>query len=388
MKKLIALAALAAVLGLSACATETTEPEATPTPTPSAEAVVEDFSAEYIVTGTSHSGHTYEDTYIFEGTTTDGIITELNFDIISNKGTDAEISKKDIMGYMMNVSDAVVVKTEDGFALENLSANGFEKTLMQYMTSASCDNLTEETTMKDLAVSNITGEILTPEQAVTVYQFLADEAGIELTVDTPVSELLAIHGLYTDGEFKEGTSRVSFAGYNGGRSYGEQLTAISDYILANNMTLEDVLNMFQTVNQQSTPIEERDVVTGATIAFGKDFADVVEVAINGEVAQNETTHETTEAGTVVTVYTEGFGGEIKTEITFDAEGTITAITVAEANETPELGGKLTAEGSDFIKALIEGQADVDAIDNVSGASRTSEALKGAVKAAVEYFNAL
>ena len=386
MKKLIALAALAAVLGLSACSTGTTEPEATPTP--SAEAVVEDFSAEYIVTGTSHSGHTYEDTYIFEGKTTDGIITELNFDIISNKGTDAELSKKNIMGYMMNVSDAVVVKTEDGFALENLSANGFEKTLMQYMTSASCENLTAETTMKDLAVSNITGEILTPEQAVTVYQFLANEADIELTVDTPVSELLAIHGLFADGEFKEGTSRVSFAGYNGGRSYGEQLNAISDYILANNMTLEDVLNMFKTVNQQSTPIEERDVVTGATIAFGKDFADVVEVAIHGEVLQNETTHETTDAGTVVTVFTEGFGGDIKSEITFDAEGKITAITVVEANETPELGGKLTAEGSDFINALIADQADVDAVDNVSGASRTSEALKGAVKTAVEYFNAL
>ena len=388
MKKLIALAALAAVLGLSACSSKPAETEPTPTPAPSADAVVEDFSAEYVVTGTSHSGSTYEDTYIFEGKTTDGIITELNFDIISNKGTDKEISKKDIMGYMMNVSDASVVKTENGFALENLSANGFEKELSQYMTSASCDNLTEETTMKDLAVANITGEILTPEQAVTVYQYLANEADIELTVDTPVKELLAIHGLYADGEFKEGKSRVSFAGYNGGRSYGEQLNAITDYILANNMTLEDVLNMFQTVNQQSTPIEDRDVVTGATIAFGKDFADVVEVAINGEVVKKETTHETTDAGTVVTVYTEGFGGDIQTEVTFDAEGKITAITVVDAKETPERGGKLTAEGSDFINALIEGQADVDAVDNVSGASRTSEALKGAVKTAVEYFNAL
>ena len=386
MKKFIALAALAAVLGLTACSTGTETPEVTPTP--STEAVVEDFSAEYVVTGTSHSGRPYEDTYIFEGKTADGIITELNFDIISNRGTENELSKKDIMGYMMNVSDAAVVKTEDGFTLKNLSANGFEKNLGQYMTSAAVENLTEETTFADLTITNITGEILTVEQSVSVYQFFANEGEIELTAETPVKDLLAIHGLYADGEFKEGTSRVSFAGYNGGRSYGEQLTAIADYILANNMTLEDVLNMFNTVNQQSTPIEDRDVVTGATIAFGKDFANMVEVAINGEVAQKETTHETTENGTVVSVYTDGFGGEIRSSITFDAEGKITAITVVEAQETPELGGMLTAEGSDFINALIQGQADVDAVDNVSGASKTSEALKAAVKTAVEYFNAL
>ena len=40
---------------------------------------------------------------------------ELNFDIIRNKGSEGEYSKKDIMGYLMNISDAAVEKTADGY---------------------------------------------------------------------------------------------------------------------------------------------------------------------------------------------------------------------------------------------------------------------------------
>ena len=44
----------------------------------------------------------------------------LNFDIIRNKGLEGEYSKKDIMGYMMNVCDATVTETEGGWKLEHL----------------------------------------------------------------------------------------------------------------------------------------------------------------------------------------------------------------------------------------------------------------------------
>ena len=47
---------------------------------------VEPFSAEYEMFGTTSSGNPKNDTFIFEGETTDGIITKLNFDIIRNKG--------------------------------------------------------------------------------------------------------------------------------------------------------------------------------------------------------------------------------------------------------------------------------------------------------------
>lgn len=169
-------------------------------------------------------------------------------------------------------------------------------------------------------------------------------------------------------------------GYNGGRSYGEQLDAITDYILANQMTLEDVYEMFRTVNQASTQIEDRDAIAGATITFGGDFQRMVYLAIHGELFEGVVTRTENEDGSqVMEVVTQGYGGEIETDITFDANGRITAIAVRDAQETDGVGGVLTAAGSDYINALIAGQDDLDAVDAVTGATMTSTALKKAVE---------
>ena len=190
---------------------------------------VETFSAEYEMVGTTSSGQPKNDTFIFEGETTDGIITKLNFDIIRNKGSEDEYSKKDIMGYLMNVSDATVEKTEDGYRLATLSAYGYDPAYSdgdayyaQYMLTASCDTLTEDTLFSDLTFTDLAqpGNVVTVEKACIAYGYLAREAGVELTPETPVKDLLVLHGLYADGAFVEGSNRVSFAGYNGGRSYG------------------------------------------------------------------------------------------------------------------------------------------------------------------------
>lgn len=182
---------------------------------------VEPFSAEYEMFGTTSSGNPKNDTFIFEGETTDGIITKLNFDIIRNKGQEDEYSKKDIMGYMMNVSDATVEKTEDGYKLTTFTAYGYDPAYSdgdayyaQFMVSASCDNLTEETLFQDLTFADLArpDNTVTVEKACIAYGCLAKEAGIELTAETPVKDLLALHGLYVDGAFVEGSNRVSFAG--------------------------------------------------------------------------------------------------------------------------------------------------------------------------------
>lgn len=353
------------------------------------EAKVETFSAEYEMVGTTSSGQPKNDTFIFEGETTDGIITSLNFDIIRNKGSEDEYSKKDIMGYLMNISDATVEKTEDGYRLATLSAYGYDPAYSdgdvyyaQYMLTASCDALTEETQFQDLSFTDLArpDHEVTVEKACIAYGYLAREAGVELTAETTVKELLALHGLYMDGAFVEGSKRVSFAGYNGGRSYGEQLDAITDYILANQMTLEDVYEMFRTVNQASTQIEDRDAIAGATITFGGDFQRMVYLAIHGELFEGVVTRTENEDGSqVMEVVTQGYGGEIETNITFDANGRITAIAVRDAQETDGVGGVLTAAGSDYINALIAGQDDLDAVDAVSGATMTSTALKKAVE---------
>lgn len=384
-KLTVTLLALMMVASLAACGSKN---EGTPQATPTPEANIETFAAEYEMKGTTSSGVPKNDTFIFEGTTTDGIITELNFDIIRNKGLDGEYSKKGIMGYMMNVSDAEVKATDSGFELANMGMNGYNNELGQYMITATCPELTEETTFKDITIKNYTGDVLDMEMSLSVYQHLADEAGIELTEETLAKDLLAIHGLYKDGAFVEGTNRVSFAGINGGRSYGEQIDAIVAYILEQKMTLEEVYEMFKTVNQQSTPIEDRDTISGATIAFVGDFQRMVYVAINGELYEGVVTHTVKEGNTVVEIVSQGYAGEVETHVTFDAEGKIIAISIRDANETPEIGGVLTAEDSEFINALIAGQEDVDSVETVSGATSTSNALIKAVKFAIEYYQGL
>lgn len=401
-KLLAALLATILVLSLAACsadsgetaqpttsAAEETTVSETEAPTETeAGPVVETFSAEYEMVGTTSAGLPKNDTFIFEGETTDGIITKLNFDIIRNKGLEGEYSKKDLMGYQMNVSDAEVAATDTGYELVNLGMNGYETEFGQYMITATCPELTDETVFGDLTITNYTGEELTPDQRILIYQYLANEADIELTDETPVSELLAIHGLYQDGEFVEGTSRVSFAGFNGGRSYGEQIDAIVEYILDNNMTLEDVYEMFRTVNQQSTPIEDRDTIAGATIAFVGDFQRMVYLAMYGELFEGVTNSTTADGSTTIEVVTQGFGGEIETHVTFDdATRTITAISVRDAQESDGYGAVLTADGSDYLNTLIESQDDLDAVDTATGATVTATALQKAVLFAKEYYDA-
>lgn len=356
------------------------------------DAKVETFAAEYEMFGTTSAGLPKNDTFIFEGETTDGIITKLNFDIIRNKGEADEYSKKDIMGYMMNVSDATVEETEDGFKLTTFTVYGYDPAFSdgdayyaQFMVNASCDALTEDTLFQDLTFNDMArpDNAVTLDKALIVYGYLGREAGLELTGETPVKDLLALHGLYADGAFAAGSNRVSFAGYNGGRSYGEQIDAIVAYILANQMTLEDVYEMFRTVNQASTPIPERDVVSGATITFTGDFQRMVYLAIHGELFQGVVNVTENEDGSVVKeVVTQGYGGEVETHVTLDAEGRVTAISVRDAQETDGIGAVLTADGSEYIAALIAGQDDLDAVDAVTDATVTSDALKQAVEFAL------
>ena len=384
-KKIRSLAAVTLALSLlSACGPKTPDPTPTPdAPTPSPEAsgpVVENFSAEYEMVGTTSAGKPKNDTFIFEGTTEDGIIKTLTFDIIRNKGLEDEYSKKDIMGYMMNVADATVEKAGDGWALTALNIYGYEEKFDfgQYMVYGSLEALTEEATFADLTIASYTGEVLDLEKSTTLFQYLASEADITLTAETPVKDLLAIFGLYDGSSFVEGTKRVSFAGFAGGRSYGEQIDAIVEHILTHDMTLEDVYTMFQTVNQSAEPILERDAVAGATIAFVGDFQRMVYLAIHGELFEGVVNTTSVEGGTRYEVVTQGYGGEMETYVTIDGEGKITAITVRDSQETEDVGGKLTAEGSDFLQALIDNQDDLTKVDTVSGATLTSNALIKAV----------
>ena len=368
MKKIITIfAVLGMALSLVACGGN--------------DAVVEDFDVQYEVTGTTHSGAPKTDLWLFQGKTTDGKITELNFDIIANKGTDKEISKKDIMGYLMNVADCKISNDGNGgFKLEAFNANGFVND-MQFMINGSVENLTEETTFADVTFSSYMPISL--DFALAAYSSLAKEAGIEnLTAETKLVDILPVFGLYADGAFTEGFKRVAFDGPNGGRSYGEQIDAITKYIVDNGLTLEEVYEMFKNENKMSDPMSERDLISGATIAFGGDFEKMAYIAAFGEAKQEGVTGSTNneDGTTTYTVVTSGYAGDVTTNVTFDADGKIVTIS-ASGSETEGVGAALYAEGSEFLASLVEGKSDVK-----SGATITSNALISAVELAKAELN--
>jgi len=366
MKKLIVI--LLAAFMIAGCSS-----------TPKKEPVVEQFSAEYEMVGTTSAGKPKNDTFIFEGETTDGIITKLNFDIIRNKGMEGEYSKKSLMGYMMNVADAEVKEADGAYAF-SFGIYGYDDDFGQYMVYGTLPNLTDASVFGDMALANYDGTVLTEEQRIRICQHLADEGNITLTEEVSMVDLLNIFGLKVN---EVGKNRVSFAGYHGGRSYGEQIDAIVAHILANNMTLEDVYEMFKTVNQQSQPIDTRDAVTGATIAFVGDFQRVTYMAMTGEVFEGVVSTTKTETGTVVEVATQGYGGEIETHVTFDTNGKIVAIKVRDAQETENVGALVYAEGSEFFANIIANQDDLSKVDVVSGATVTSTSLLKAVQYAID-----
>ena len=141
--------------------------------------------------------------------------------------------------------------------------------------------------------------------------------------------------------------------------------------------------MFRTVNQADTDIKDRDVVSGATITFVGDFQRMVYLAMYGKLFEGVVnTTANADGSTKVEVVTQGFGGEIETNVTFGADGRITAIAVRDAQETDGIGAVLTADGSEYLAALIAGQDDLSAVESVSGATITSNALKTAVQYAL------
>lgn len=395
-KKILATVLVATVLftgcGEDSSTTSTSTSTSASTSTSTADetpaATTETFDVEYEMVGTTSSGLPKNDTFIFNGTTTDGIITELEFDIIRNKGYEDEYSKTDIMGYFMNVSDIEIVANDaGGFDLVTFTSNGYDYDFgenggAQFMITAAVENLTNETTFADLTVTNTYGgSEVSMKDTLVGFKGLAKEVGIEeLTEETLVIDLVAAHDLVDGDSVKEGSGRVSFEGMSGGRSYGEQIRAIAAHILASNMTLEDVYVMFKTENNQSVPIAERDAVAGATITFVGDFQRMAYIAIHGELFEGvfNTSTSASTGLTTVEVATQGYAGEIETDVIFDADGVITAVKVADANESDGIGAVLTADDSEFLSALVAGQDDIAAVDVVAGATVTSNALKNAV----------
>ncbi|WP_243344037.1 FMN-binding protein [Anaerococcus sp. AGMB09787] len=96
-----------------------------------------------------------------------------------------------------------------------------------------------------------------------------------------------------------------------------------------------------------------------------------------EAAPADNAASTATSGEVVGEATgQGYGGEMKVTVTLDGE-TIKDIQV-DHKETEDVGGKAVPELVEAIKAAN----GTDGVENVSGATVTSEALKAAVDEAI------
>lgn len=88
------------------------------------------------------------------------------------------------------------------------------------------------------------------------------------------------------------------------------------------------------------------------------------------------------SGYVIRSAANGYGGAVTFMIGMDKDGGITGINVFDHNETPGLGTKV--DNPDYLSQYL-GNTDPYSVDAITGATRTSNALKNAVKQAQEAF---
>src|SRR5450756_5628 len=95
-------------------------------------------------------------------------------------------------------------------------------------------------------------------------------------------------------------------------------------------------------------------------------------------------------GYIVNGSANGYGGAIKVLVAFDAVGTVKQIKILSHSETPGIGS-VVIESADFAAQFV-GKAKKDTFEvgkdiaAISGASRSSRGVTGAVKAAVTFLN--
>jgi electron transport complex protein RnfG len=123
-------------------------------------------------------------------------------------------------------------------------------------------------------------------------------------------------------------------------------------------------------------VTDQDVIDAATKAAG-------EVQVNGIFTAFDA--EGNEVGWGLRLGSRGYGGYAQLVIGLDTSGSVTGVSVLSHAETPGLGSKVM-ENKDYLAAFTELPAgfsakDVKGIDGISGATKSSRAVKHAVEAA-------
>ena len=135
-------------------------------------------------------------------------------------------------------------------------------------------------------------------------------------------------------------------------------------VLVNNMTAPIIaMGQIQAANQVRSEVfsgsDSFDAIEGVVLPDGVSEA---YRASNGE-------------GFVFQSAAKGFDGEVTFIIGMDKNGAITGINMFEHNETPGLGSRVGE--SEFLKKWM-GDADPAKVDGITGATRTTNALRNAL----------
>lgn len=112
-----------------------------------------------------------------------------------------------------------------------------------------------------------------------------------------------------------------------------------------------------------------------------------EIAVPEEVTGVTSIYATTnDVGYVITGEAQGFGGAVSAVVGIDNEGKIIGIKVTAASETAGVGTKVTNE--EYQQTYINQTESLDGISYITGATRSSTALKQAVQNAFQAYNAV
>ena len=100
-----------------------------------------------------------------------------------------------------------------------------------------------------------------------------------------------------------------------------------------------------------------------------------------DLAADEATSGSTADGLLVGTTSTGMGGRVSVAVTLDADGKIAKVEVTRHSETEGIGTMAIDQMPAEFVGLSTAE-EIDALDAVSGATVTSNALKAAVKAAL------
>lgn len=323
-------------------------------------------------------GYTPAYDYFLSGTLNEqGEITAIRLNMVSVYGT-----SKRSNDYDMNVAKFQVGGTSGNQTL-NLFIGGSTENIAQVYNTIAGDITT---TTKFIDVPFVKAY---PQQVIAhtdeIYGLL--ETALDMTIDenTLVIDVLSKVGLYnaTDSVIKNGNKYVELEGAWGGKNYNHQLEALETYIVTNKLTLEEAYELVSTNNQG---FDNRDAVAGATVMFDAKIVKIFAKAAGVEINNDPVVIGTQVSGTdtIITVRLKGMY-EMVVSVTIDDSGEITTITVISHNETENLGKKVIEDGV-LVGDIIAGQANLEAVDGISGSTLTSNALIEAAKTAVSEFN--